>query len=167
MKRFLSIFILCLVLLSGCGPQVQPAEPGNFYYLRSEFQYHEAYGAIAPEVRETCNCGDLTQLVSTFISGPQSDDLKSPFPLGTRVIRVTNAADMIYVEMNAVYATLTGYELTVANACLAKTLLDCTGASSVQISAENATLGGAPHITLTADSLLLWDLPTDKTGGQK
>lgn len=167
MKRFLSMIFLCLLLLYGCGKQEkQLTKPANFYYIRNEFQYHETYGAIAPEVRESCNCGDLAQLVSTFISGPQSDDLRSPFPLGTRVIRVTSAEDTIYVEMNAVYATLTGYELTVANACLTKTLLDCTEASSVQISAENATLGGATHITMTADSLLLWDLPQDKTGGQ-
>lgn len=165
MKRIFSILIPCVLLLSGCGSQVQPAAPANFYYVRNEFLYHEEYGAIAPEVRETCNCGDLTELVRTYISGPETYDLQSPFPLGTQVIRVSTAEDTICVEMNAVYATLTGYELTIANACLAKTLLDCAKASSVQISAENSTLGGAAQITMTANSLLLWDFPHDKTGG--
>ena len=141
MKRLICIFFL-LLFLAGCQGQKDNVQvPANFYYVQSEITLDGATNAVLSEVRECCDCGgDLKSMVGLYLSGPLSPELRSPFPAGTQVLEISQEESTIYLKLNAAYAELKGYNLTSANYCLAKTLLEYTGASTLQIDAENEEL---------------------------
>jgi len=55
------------------------------------------------------------------------------------------------------FATLKGLDLTIACACLSRTVIALTGCHEVIISAESMQLDGKNFITLSRDSYLLLD----------
>ena len=139
MKRLICIFFFLLFLVGCQGQKENVQVPANFYYVQSEIVLDGATNAVLSEVRECCDCdGDLKSLVTLYLSGPLSPALRSPFPAGTQVLDISQQESHIYLKLNGVYAEIKGYNLTTANYCLAKTILEYTGASALQIDVENA-----------------------------
>ena len=135
--------------------------PGNFYYRRTETDYLSTDGIIAPEQRETAGT-DTQQLLELYFQGPESPELEAPFPRETQVVDWSLEDQILRITLNEAFAQLSGIELTVACGCIARTFLELTDASAVQISAADALLGPEGSITMTGESLQLADDAIDK-----
>ena len=150
----LALAILLMVGLTGC---IDIDDTATFYYTRFEDSY--LYGmdnaVIAGEYRDVAgHSGDLKYLLTLYFHGPTTEYLRSPFPSGMVLRSVEQIGSAIHVELSASLTMLTGTDLTLACACLARTCFSLTDAQSVTISSEGL---GFVSMTLTRDSLLLVD----------
>lgn len=160
MKRILCL-LLCLLLLTGCGPQLR--DPGNFYYLRSEIGYEGNDGVIAPEERELQSIREDTgALLEEYFSGPVSSHLESPFPRDTKLLSWKMSGTNLQLELSQEFAQLSGVDLTIACACIARTFLELTPAASIRIHTDGALLNGSAYLYLSGDNLSLADDGMDK-----
>ena len=157
----LALAILLMVSLTGC---IDTGDTATFYYTRFEDSY--LYGmdnaVIAGEYRDIAgHSGDLKYLLTLYFHGPTTEYLCSPFPSGMVLRSVERQGDTVHVALSASLTMLTGTDLTLACACLARTCFSLTDAQSVTISSEGL---GFVSMTLTRDSLLLVDdtpIPTE------
>ena len=159
-RKIALVLILALVLsLLGCSEKEDIEVPASFYYCASTVAYDSPNGVIASEVRETKSvCEDLTALLNLYLQGPLNADYRNPFPEGTVIEAMEWENSALILTVSAQFSQLTGLELTLASACLAKTALSQTGQRTVRIQCESNPLDGNPSITLSADSLLLVDI---------
>lgn len=163
MKKVLCI-LLCLsffFLFAGCVKS-QPSElpdEGNFHYVKKELTYHTSDGFIDSEKRdiENYSTDDLKYVLNTYLAGPENDELVSPFPNGTVVKDITHKNSIFSITLSDQFSELTGYDLSVACACLTLTVSEFVDAKLVQISAENTKLGGNQRISMNTDRILLID----------
>lgn len=159
-RNFLICTILAIsLLLTAC---IQPADdfkaPAQFYYCTEEISYHSSKGVIRAEARETSMINaDLHQLLNAYLAGPASSELVSPFPAGSQVVDIAYQDDAISIILSEAYTNLTGIDLTLANACLAMTVCEYTGVSTVSLAIEGTTIGGKEKITLSKDGYLFID----------
>ena len=157
----LALAVLLMVSLTGC---IDTGDTATFYYTRFEDSY--LYGmdnaVIAGDYRDvTGHSGDLKYLLTLYFYGPTTEYLCSPFPSGMVLRSVERQGDTVHVALSASLTMLTGTDLTLACACLARTCFSLTDAQSVTISSEGL---GFVSMTLTRDSLLLVDdtpIPND------
>ena len=150
----LTLAVLLLIGLTGC---IAIDETATFYYARFEDSY--LYGmdnaVIAGEYRDVSgHSGDLKYLLTLYFHGPTTEYLRSPFPSGMVLRAVERQGDTVHVALSSSLTMLTGTDLTLACACLARTCFSLTEAESVTISSEGL---GFVSMTLTRDSLLLVD----------
>ena len=163
MRKIISLMLTAILLisLSGC---IDTSDTATFYYARYEDAY--VYGmdnaVIAGEYRDvTGHRGDLRYLLTLYFHGPTTEYLRSPFPSGLVLRSVEQEDQSIHVELSASLTMLSGTDLSLACACLARTCFGLTDAQSVTISSEGL---GYVSMTLTRDSLLLVDdtpIPTE------
>ena len=158
MKRIISlILIVCLLIpLAGCGGNASQF-PVTFYYRRTETAYGTDNGIIAPELRDIRTEGHLVSVLSVYLEGPNSKDLESPFPRDTEILYWSLQQDTLRVTMNETFGDMSGVELTIACACLAKTIFGISEVDQILIQAENTTLGGEPFLTFSRTNVNLYD----------
>ena len=159
--------MICLILLF-CVAATLPAcvqnqdkiqVPVNFYYLRQETTYGSADSLIAPITAEGADySNDPAGLLSQYLKGPGQNGWVSPFPRGTQLLSMELVNGFLRLTLSENFASLTGMDLTIACACLTLTALDLTGANSVRISVEGATLNGAEYIRMDRNCLTLLDI---------
>lgn len=167
MKRFLCI-ILCLLLLlsmTACGHKKEEfTDPVHYYYLRVQSQDNIHHGSddsvMLPEVREGHGLlEDTGRLLENYLAGPVSETCRSPFPAGTVLVGWEMDGTTLCVTLSDQAAELTGIDLTLACACLARTFMELTGAGAVRIRAESLELDGKVSITMNQSILVLLDEP--------
>lgn len=162
MKRYASLLLLLAFLLTGCAP-AQPRDPANFYYCRIEPTYDGADGLICPEQREVLGIrDDLDALLEAYFSGPASDGLELPFPRETAVVGWEMVRNSLHIELSEAFAQLTGIDLTIACACISKTFLELTDATTVRIRAGGVLMNGSQEIIMSENNLKLIDDSLDK-----
>lgn len=147
--------LLCL-LFSGCSN----ASNGNtaFYYLNEQANYGIMGTAIDSERRaERTELSEINQILSQYLKGPRSSDLKNPFPDGTTLISATIDQGAVRVILSDELAALTGVDLSIACACMTLTVKSITGYAKVEIRSQNASLNGQDAIIMDANSLQLSD----------
>lgn len=150
--------ILLLCTLCGCAGQFSQTTPIYFYYLRSDISYTGTTGVISSDLRDDLDpSAPLLQILEQYLSGPDGDDLLSPFPEDIEIVSAVQKDNLLLLEFNDRLSSLSGMDLTLACACITKTCLGLTDATSVSIRSKGAALDGAAQITMTADSLLLLD----------
>lgn len=167
MRRCIAILLtlslsVCLFGCSFSGIK----EPVEFYYPRrqADLALSPEDGAIVSEMREASgHRSDLYYLLSLYLQGPLDSKLVSPFPAGTRLVEVRSEDSVLHVTLNEAFAGLTGLDLTIACACLAKTCLSMSGAEQVHIETAPSTTGDFIDLTLDRDSLLLEEPPVTQT----
>ena len=153
----LTAALLVLVLLCGCTGLFQK-NPVQFYYLRDEITFTNSTSVIASEAAtEFDDAMTLTEVLELYLTGPNDDALRSPFPEGVELVSVKQDGDTIFLKFNDHLSSLTGMDLTLACACVTMTCLELTDAVNVSIRAEGTTLDGAAQIKMNADSLILLD----------
>ncbi len=162
MKRIIciAIVIMLAIQISGCASKDtdEIPEAANFYYVTEETEYHSKDGFISSEKKDVENeIDDLTSLVNLYLTGPKEAHLKSPFPQNTVVRNITHKNSIFSITLSNEFSQLTGFDLSVACACLTLTIQEFADANLVQISAENAELDGNKSITMSTDSLVLFD----------
>lgn len=161
MKRFLCLFIsfvLFAAMMSGCKSEQEIVHPAKFYYLSKSISYHKEDGMIVSEVHDINGIAeDLEKIADQYLLGPSDASHRSPFPQGTSVRKITHLNGILNIVLSSEFAELSGYELSLACACLTVTLQELADTQLVQISAENALLDGNEYITMSADSIVVYD----------
>ena len=156
MRKIIALMLAAALLigLTGC---LETTDTVTFYYARHEdsYLYGLDNGVIAGESREvTGHRGDLKYLLTLYLHGPTMEYLHSPFPSGLVLRSVEQNGSNLHVELSASLTMLTGTDLTLACACLARTCFSLTDAETVTISSDGL---GFVSMTLTRSSLLLVD----------
>ncbi|MCQ2418544.1 MAG: GerMN domain-containing protein [Clostridia bacterium] len=155
-KKVLPILLAVLVLLCAChvrGEKNAPEHPFAFYYARSKITYQKEDSVICAETREyDPQTMPLEKLLSSYFEGPASSELSMPFPANTQVLSCQKEGTSVTLSMNEPYMRLSGINKSVADACLAKTLLGCGGIERVTILAPDDTM-----TTLTQKNLVFTD----------
>ncbi len=135
--RKLSLFLaaaLFLLSLSGCRNTEEKSF--NFYYVRSAdtilFGQEDAY--VAPVHRQISGQhSELSYLLQLYFEGPTEEGFVTPFPSGTRLIRVRQEDKLLVMEVTTHFLELENIRLTLAGACLTATCHALTGAETVQV----------------------------------
>ena len=161
MKRMICLMLaLVFLLLSGChySERGDILEPVEFYYPRvtTNFVYGAPDSVFTAEVREASgHVNDLSYLITMYLRGPQSANLRSPFPADCKLEEIRTGGNTLCIVLSGEFAELEGLEQTIACAALAKTCLSLSQMQRIRIdsTSENKTFS----ITLTEDSLLLAD----------
>ena len=156
MKRFIALLFLLLTVLSfvGCRQSANTVTV-NFYYFTDEPEYHTQSSVIQAEKRKVgANLSDLEGILRLYMDGPISGKLDSPFPLGTVLKTVQPGKDVVEIVLSDEISKLSGIELMIACACLAKTVLEISRSEIVRIRAENALLNNQEYIEFTPQSFL-------------
>ena len=161
MKRILCFILLLTILAvgSGCNKNSDNYKmPANFYYRNASVAFFEDDSIIAFEVRETVTQKDnLIDLLNTYLSGPFSDKLVSPFPSGLKVISAEQQNNTLIITLNKVFSTISGLDLTVACSCIYTTVTELTGCTTVEIQTEGQLPDNVTSIVLSNENLLFTD----------
>lgn len=159
MKRLICFILTALLLFSlfGCAQKHDSIEiPAQFYYRNATVSYNSEQAVLRAEVREVAGC-ELTDIITLYLQGPETDDCISPFPTGVTVQTAELDGSRLRIMLNTPFDSLTGIELTLGCACLSKTMMELTQCTSVEISVPDATLNGSTSVIMDEQSLLLLD----------
>ena len=156
MKKCLCILLVCFIIVSLTACATPEYEyPVDFYFLRSEdnILYSESDGVITHETREAGRGDDLKYLLDLYFQGPSDETLVSPFPEGLHVISVYTTEGILELKLSDHFSSLTGIELTLACACIAKTCLrfNTINAINLRVNDENAE---ASRIIILTDNAI-------------
>lgn len=156
MNRLMCLLCVLLAMLNmvGCNRTDPVEEPVMFYYPRAEFGVGETDSVISPEIREGSGL-TVEMLLENYLEGPLEAELINPFPEGTKLISISLDSDTLHITLSDSVASLTGVDLTLACASLAKTCLAMTDAASVEILAETELLNGSASIVMDGTAVLV------------
>ena len=159
MKRFISLILSLFLLISFCGCNDKKdsfEDPVQFYYRSSIISYNSEISVIRGETQEGSGY-DLVGLINKYLQGPITDECLSPFPAGITVLSIETSQGKTYISLNKPFADLSGIALSLACACLSKTVMELTESSVVEISVPNSHLSGNASIIMDAQTILLLD----------
>lgn len=166
MKKVI-VFALAVLLLFtflGCNKEQDDIEvPVKFYYRNAAISYNSDQAVICSETQES-NGYDLTGIINKYLQGPNTDECVSPFPAGVSVLSIEQIDSNLLIQLSAPFAELSGIHLTLACACLSKTIMELTQCTTVEISVPDATLNGSSSIIMNEQHLLLVDSSVQNTG---
>ena len=92
-----------------------------------------------PEARNV-DAYTLVELLDEYFSGPESENLMSPFPSGTQVLDIISDEGSLTLKMSGEFFTLMGVEMSIASCCIAKTVCEYADVRSVILSDELDTI---------------------------
>lgn len=161
MKRILAViaaFVICLSLASCTRKNSVSDSAVTFYYKSVDFQYGSPLGVLASEARNFSEYqSNYEQIIELYLKGPKEHNHISPFPAGIYLKEFTLGADRAYITLSSHISMLSGLDLTIACACLTKTVLGITGVSSIEITADNSTLDGQAYLIYTNNDFVFLD----------
>ena len=160
MRQFLSFVcvVAALFCLFGCTNQAENfKDPVDVFYCTSPIKYNSLEGVFARERRDFAGwSGNLQGFLNEYVTGPKSNGLTSPFPLGALILTLEQEETAISLLLNIHFSRLSPNELTLACACLSLTLFQLTNAESVSFQIDGASEDRA-IITMTRENLSLMD----------
>ena len=170
MKRFFSLF-LCIIMIATCVGCTPPAEeihsPVRFYYPKSKIDYGKENSVLDSEIREGYGKTESPiALLNLYLDGPVNADLTNPFPTGSTILSLTTTGEFVSVVISDAYASLSGLDLTIACASLAKTVIEITGVPNVMLRVDTLPLGSSRAILLNQEMILLLDNSATETQPQ-
>ena len=161
MKRIVCA-MLALLALAACAAPAEAPSGGEFeLYYAAWLDGSDGGDAIrASRVRlpdaETLGTAALAErLVEGLLAAPVGEGLRSPFPSGTSLQKLTVAGGRATVDFSPQYARLSGIDLSIADACLTLTLTQLDGVYAVRITANGRELPYRKTQLLTAADALL------------
>ena len=159
MKKWILVLLTALFLfhLAGCQKEAPAPVGPAFYYRAADISYSMESTVVRAEYRENAAYDTLQQMLVKYFAGPESTDLRTPFPVGMKLIEVSLADNTVYITVSDALSSLSGLELTLACSCISLTCLDFTGAELVVISAQDSLLDGQKYVTMDKNTLLLLD----------
>jgi len=106
-------------------------------------------------------------LLTNLIAGPQSSELVTPFPSGTKVLSYRQEGQTVYIDFSADYGKADPFTLSLAEYCLAATLTGVVdekeNGNMDKILYFHITIGGNPH-PYYSNTFSLSDFLTDGFG---
>ena len=157
MKRLLSFFSILILLLTLWSCSGTDIETAHFYYVRKNFDYSSTDGVFVPQATDAAQYITLNAFISEYLRGPDGPNLISPFPSGTLLVDIDKSKETLVVTLSDKFASLTGIELSLACCAFAKTAMEFTGVSVVEISALSEMLDGVKTITITSEDIIVFD----------
>lgn len=160
MKRCLCIAMLLLFLLCGCNKE----DKVIFYYCPVDYLSTQNGSVLSPETRSITGYRDnLHFLISLYLTGPLDQDLKSPFPKGTKLQSLIQNDNQLTIQLYNLPQNLSDVEFSLACACLTMTCMEFSNVESVTI------LCGNRSVTMDETTLTLSDtpVPTQINGGSQ
>ena len=167
MKRMICLILIAAMSLTGCAfGRNRMKEPVTFYYLqqREDQESTDRFffdGAIGSEVREAAgHRDDLNYLLTLYMQGPTDDQLRFPFPIGSKIMEIRTEDGNLTIVMNAISSRFNEMNVTISCACIAKTCMELADVESVTVvsySLDNRVLFSR---TFTNDNLILEDTYT-------
>lgn len=162
-KRIALLLCAALLLtLSGCSADTPMVEK-QFFYRRSGIDHASADGVIGSEGRDISAYSDTGAILQAYLSGPESQELESPFPRDSRVLSWELRNDTLHLTMNEAFCALTGIELTIACTCILRTMTGICPVTSIQFQAEDGLLGDEKVLTFSEGSVSLYDDSLDQS----
>lgn len=156
MKRFITILLAVFILfpLLGCSNGI--SEYANFYYCSVDYPFGENSSVIKSESRNISGHeGELSYLISLYLTGPSDKNLSSLFPKNTKLITAQiNEDKQAEIELSYLGNHFSDSEFVLACACLSLSVMDFSDAEQVSITS------GEKNITMSKDDLLLFDTVT-------
>ena len=166
MKKLTVCLLILSLFLCGCSAADHNIkEPVDFYYLKTcekpeDYKNYFSDGAFGAETREASgHRDDLYYLLSMYFRGPLDDQLTSPFPADCTLLKVRQAGNELTIVLNANAVKLSDLDLTLAIACLTKTCMTLTDATTIHIESRGIDDSVLFHHTVTSDTLLWEDIP--------
>lgn len=160
MKRWICFLLVILCLpLWGCQEEETPLlDPFNGYYRRAELFHGSTDSVVAPLPIEGVGLkNDPMMLLNVYLT-METDPYYAPtFPEGTEILIMELEDGTADILLSSAISQLTGLDLTIACACLTKTVIELTGVDSVIIRARGTTLDGASYITMDLSSIYFLD----------
>ncbi len=159
MKRLL-VLLLALLTLSACAPaeeaSVSEGEYGLWFAVERS-SVRSDYSAVAREGRQWDQEPTARELVQALLDGPESDGLYAPFPSGVTIqsITVDGESRTARVDLSEQYGGLAGFDLTVADYCIALTLCQLPGVETVQVLVEGKSIPYRDRQELRTGDVLL------------
>ena len=161
MKR-LFVFLLAALLLTACAAEPEQPSPDDYtlYYAASLGMSAggDAIRGCTVSVADSAAMETQTlaeTLLMLLLSEPKDDALRSPFPSGTSLQKLTVAGGRAQVDLSAQYGRLSGIDLSIADACVTLTLTQLRGVYAVRITANGRELPYRDTQLLTAADALL------------
>ena len=152
MKRFATLLLTAVLLLTGCSFFSESQQPVLFYYQQAEYQLGKSDGAIAVEERDgTGHITDTDYLLRLYMAGPHSEELISPFPEDVQLTNIRTGKNVITLTLSGSPDALSDSEKILACSCLALTCLEITDSDSIMI------CWGEDIITMNRSSMTLFD----------
>lgn len=159
MKRLITFFVVIILLITAasCSNSPKSGRSVQFYYCSEKIEHGSESGVIVSETRYFTEVEISSKIIAEYISGPKNEALRSPFPAGLTVKDLKLGSARVEIILSDHIASQSGIDLTIACACIQKTIEDLTGIDSVQISAENEKINNQDVIIMESDSILLED----------
>ena len=95
------------------------------------------------------------EVVRLLTGGCRHKDFRMPVPNGTKMQRCTVAGSTVTVDFNGVYGNLSGMDLTIADYCIALSILQIPGVYTVRITVNERDLAYRGQNVFHADDVLL------------
>ena len=163
MKRVWSLLLAVALLLgAGCNGETGQSHyenPVQRYYLYQDEatgEYAGALGAMGSEAAEFEE--DIAAYIQDYLEGPQSPELRTPFPAGTSLEECTLEDGTLTLELSDVFFTLSGIDRTLATACIVYSMTELPSVEAVVLAAPEGTGSDSLlSVPLTPKSFLLFD----------
>lgn len=160
MKRFALLLLCVLFLFSGCSFSQDASssdmlQPIGFFYLSDDGRYHSPTGPLKAEVRDLGADSSVEQILSLYLSGPESEHLQSPFAKGTKAEEAVMEDTVLLLSPSEEFFSLQGADLTLAAACIVYTMTQLPEVEAVVLQTSNARFTDLVNRKLTTEDFLL------------
>ena len=171
MKKWICILLILSLALSlaACAQKKEQKfqKPVTFYYCRTSPSFGVPDGLIVGETRESAEYeGNLLGLLNRYISGPLTSDMIRPFPFAARIIACTVSEGSVFLEVSDTFTVLQGVDLSLALACLTKTIYEITGIGTIHMKAQTAKFDGIEVVTMRIEDIFLYDGSQSPAGAE-
>lgn len=153
-KRWIAMLLLAALLTAVGGAigtvsvRQQETESGgsyDLYFVERDLRSVDGGDALRAEERLLDDSGLATEelaelLMTELLKGPTDVTLKSPIPKGTTLSRVARAGTELVVDLSAIYGTLSGVELSLADYAITLTLTQLPDVARVRITVRGSEL---------------------------
>lgn len=159
MNKQKMLLLLCAALLAagGCAAPEQAEGGGQSYLIYySALNDPEGESAVAAEERALPQGQEpIPGLMTLLMQRPQGTDLATPFPSGLKLLDWTLEEGQLHLDLSEQYYSLSGVDLTLADACLTLTFSQLEEVESVYVTVEGHELPYRTIQQLTAGDILL------------
>lgn len=139
-----ALFLLCASCALTSAPSEKPTAGEYKVYFVSNVRSENGEswgsadsGALKSESRPLdSEVERIEGLLELLLSGPESEDLTSPFPAGVRVRSWRLDGTRVTVDLTESYGGLAGVELTLADSCIVLTLCQLDAVEEVYLTVE-------------------------------
>ncbi len=156
----LALTLALALALAACAPAGEEGAAGEEYGLWFAVRPGSGRSDLAAAVKEQRRWESPpgpAELMQALLDGPQDDSLYAPFPSGVVIRSVETAEETgtVLVDLSEQYGGLAGFELTLADYCIAMTLCQLPQVDTVEVTVEGKTIPYRDRQELRTGDVLL------------